>query len=89
MLCCDGVLRQGTVFGMTFLYASGVLFFSDKQGSFGFTYVLRRTIFTRDTVNCPLAFGGANWNFMSLQHINQKKRYLSTAHTYTFTHLSC
>jgi len=31
---------QSTVFGMTFLYGSGVLFFPGKQGYFGVTYAL-------------------------------------------------
>jgi len=33
MFCCDGVLRNGTVFGMIFLYASYVLLAPGKQRS--------------------------------------------------------
>jgi len=66
MFCCDAVFRQGTIFGMTFLYISYVFIFSSKKGSFGPTTLVQRTIFTQDAVNRPMAFRASNWIFFEL-----------------------
>jgi len=69
MFCCDACAAKTLYVAWHCSMLVAWCLFYNKQDSFGFTCLLKRTIFARDAVNCPLKLRGANWIIISVQYI--------------------